>query len=123
MCYLTSQEELNIPSIKSNLKVFLPDYMIPTYFVRLKEMPLTLNGKIDGMALTNPENLELISGIQYVAPRNEIEEKLVKIWIEVLGIKKIGINDNFFELRGNSLTATKLISLMHKEFEIKIFYK
>ena len=118
--YLTSQEQLNIPNIKSNLKDFLPDYMIPSYFVQLEEMPLTPNGKIDRMSLPNPENLELISGIEYVTPRNEVEEKLAKIWIEVLGIEKIGVKDNFFELGGNSLTATKLISLIHKEFEVKI---
>jgi amino acid adenylation domain-containing protein len=118
--YLTSQEKLNISSIKLNLKDFLPDYMIPAYFVQLDNMPLTPNGKIDRMSLPNPENLELISGVEYVAPRNEVEEKLVKIWIEVLGIEKIGVTANFFESGGNSLSATKLISLIHKEFEVKI---
>jgi len=118
--YLISPEKLNIPKIKSNLKDYLPDYMIPAYFVQLEDMPLTPNGKIDRMSLPNPENIELILGTEYVSPRNEVEEKLVKIWIEVLGIEKVGVTANFFELGGNSLTATKLISLIHKEFEVKI---
>ncbi|WP_428229086.1 amino acid adenylation domain-containing protein [Flavobacterium sp.] len=118
--YIISSQELNISNIKSNLKDLLPDYMIPAYFMQLENLPLTPNGKIDRKALPNPENSLLISDIEYVAPRNEVEEKLAKIWIEVLRIERVGIKDNFFELGGNSLTATKLISLIHKEFEVKI---
>mgnify|MGYP001325421780 CR=1 FL=1 len=118
--YLTSQEELNISSIKSNLKQFLPDYMIPSHFIRLEEMSLTANGKIDRISLLNLQNQALISTVEYVAPSNEVQEKLVLIWEELLGIKKISIKANFFDLGGNSLSVTKLISLIHKEFDIKM---
>jgi amino acid adenylation domain-containing protein len=118
--YLTSEKELNVLSIKSTLKEFLPDYMIPSYFIRLEEMPLTPNGKIDRKSLPDPKNLELFSSTEYVGSRNEVEEKLINIWTEVLSLKKISVKDNFFELGGNSLTAIKLISLIHKEFEVKI---
>ena len=79
--------------------------MIPSYFIQLDKMPLTPNGKIDRKAFPEPEG-NINTGIEYVAPRNEIEEKLVEIWKEVLGVETIGINDNFFELGGHSLKAT-----------------
>ncbi|OPD17560.1 phosphopantetheine-binding protein, partial [Clostridium botulinum] len=94
------------------------DYMIPTYFIQLEKMPLTANGKLDRKALPKP-NLD-ISLNEYEAPRNELEETLVKIWSEVLNVKKIGINDNFFDLGGHSLKATVLMSKIHKELNKEI---
>ncbi|WP_278335001.1 phosphopantetheine-binding protein, partial [Clostridium botulinum] len=81
-------------------------------------MPLTANGKLDRKALPKP-NLD-ISLNEYEAPRNELEETLVKIWSEVLNVKKIGINDNFFDLGGHSLKATVLMSKIHKELNKEI---
>jgi len=96
----------------------LPDYMIPSYFVRLEKIPLTSNGKVDRRALPEPE----IVVKEYIAPRNKIEERLVEIWSEVLGIdkEKISVDANFFELGGHSLKATILMSKIHKAFDIKI---
>lgn len=111
---------MDISAIKSKLREFLPDYMIPSFFIQLEEMPLTPNGKIDRKTLISLDELVLNSGLEYVSARNEVEEKLIKIWEEVLGIEKISMNDNFFELGGNSLSATKLISLIHKVFEVRI---
>ncbi|WP_117611361.1 non-ribosomal peptide synthetase, partial [Flavobacterium sp. Leaf82] len=118
--YLTSKEKLDVTDLKFRLKDFLPDYMIPAYFVQLQAMPLTPNGKIDRASLPNPDNLKITSSVEYEAPRDEVETKLVQIWSEVLNIETIGINDNFFELGGNSLSATRLISLIHKQFLVKI---
>jgi amino acid adenylation domain-containing protein len=120
VAYLTSQDELNIPDIKSYLKEILPEYMIPSYFIKLDGMPLTPNGKIDRKVLSHIENLVFTTNVEYVAPVNEIQEKLVNLWEQLLGIKKISIKANFFDLGGNSLSATRLISLIHKEFDIKI---
>ncbi|MBX4267624.1 FkbM family methyltransferase, partial [Clostridium estertheticum] len=77
------------------LKINLPEYMVPSCFIQLEKMPLTSNGKIDRKNL--PESTDnIVTGVEYAAPRNEIEEKLVKVWSEVLGIEKIGIDDDFF---------------------------
>ena len=97
--------------------------MLPSYFVQLDQLPLTPNGKIDKKALPDPEGLGLSSGVEYVAPRNETEEKLVQIWQEILGKENISIKDNFFELGGHSLKATSLTSQIHKQFEVKLALK
>ncbi|MCP4156494.1 MAG: non-ribosomal peptide synthetase, partial [bacterium] len=98
----------------------LPDYMLPTHYVKLKKMPLTSTGKIDRKALPQPANLE--TGKQYTPPRNETEKKLAKIWTQILGMpeNKIGIDMDFFHLGGHSLKATILIAHVHKEFEVEI---
>jgi tyrocidine synthetase-3 len=97
----------------------LPQYMVPSYFIRLEEMPLSPNGKVDRDALPGPD---LTANKEYIAPRHEMEEKLVKIWSAVLGIDRlaIGIDDNFFELGGHSLRAASLIAQIHKEFNKEI---
>jgi acyl carrier protein len=89
--------------VKEYLSRYLPDYMVPRVFIRLGEFPLTANGKVDRKALPNPFKEGLVRSKEYVAPRNETEEKLVVLWQEVLGIERIGINDNFFELGATSL--------------------
>ncbi|MGX5686870.1 amino acid adenylation domain-containing protein [Chryseobacterium cucumeris] len=118
--YLVSSLDLNGLNVKLRLKEFLPDYMIPAFYVQLENMPLTPNGKIDRGALPSPQNMELISAVEYIPARNKTEAKLIEIWMEVLGIQKVGVKDNFFELGGNSLNATRLIGLILKEFELKI---
>ncbi|MGD2085274.1 MAG: amino acid adenylation domain-containing protein [Candidatus Aminicenantes bacterium] len=113
-------ETLSISSfLQKYLSESLPAFMIPAYFVPLAEMPLTPNGKIDKKALPEPD-LKAEQG--YTAPRNQLEEKLIDIWSEVLGLKKniIGIHDSFLKLGGHSLKATILASKIHKEFNIKI---
>ncbi|NFC39301.1 amino acid adenylation domain-containing protein, partial [Clostridium botulinum] len=116
--YVVSKKSFDELNLKNYLKETLPDYMIPTYFIQLEKMPLTANGKLDRKALPKP-NLD-ISLNEYEAPRNELEETLVKIWSEVLNVKKIGINDNFFDLGGHSLKATVLMSKIHKELNKEI---
>jgi acyl carrier protein len=96
--------------------------MIPFYFVELESLPLTINGKVNRKALPEPE---IVAGADYIAPRNEIEERLVEIWSEVLDIEKdkISVRANFFELGGHSLKATILVSKIRRyyEREIKLF--
>jgi len=106
--------------LKPYLAQSLPEYMIPVFFVVMERIPLTSNGKVDRKALPDPLSDE--SSTAYTAPRNGVENKLVKLWSEVLGLsrKPIGIYDNFFELGGHSLKATVLIAKIHKEFEVKV---
>ncbi len=117
--YIVSDKELNISEVRKYLKNSLPEYMIPSYFVQLEVMPMTANGKIDRKALPKLEG-EINTGKEYEAARNEVEEKLVEVWEEVLGVKKISINDNFFDLGGHSLKATVLTAKMHKKVNVEI---
>src|SRR5262249_2915532 len=95
--------------VRSHLLRTLPDYMVPAVFISLAAIPLTPNGKVDRRALARME-VAVGSGRKYVAPGNETQKQLVRIWAEVLKLapEKIGINDNFFELGGHSLLATQL---------------
>ncbi|WBW96388.1 non-ribosomal peptide synthetase [Oceanirhabdus sp. W0125-5] len=116
--YVVSDKEISELNLRDYLKENLPDYMIPAYFVQLEKMPITTNGKLDRRALPEPD-LEIILS-EYEAPRNKVEEALSKIWSEVLGVDRIGINDNFFNLGGHSLKATILSNKIHQEFEMEI---
>jgi tyrocidine synthetase-3 len=116
VAYITAKTEQNTNEIRSHLKGILPEYMLPAYYVQLEELPLTSNGKIDKKSLPDPEGLGLTSGIAYVAPRNEIEEKLIMIWQEVLQRENIGIKDDFFALGGHSLKLIKMINQINKQF-------
>ena len=112
VAYYTSDtgSKLNEDSILSYLATRLPDYMIPTVMVHMDKLPLTANGKLDRKALPD---LELGSSTStYIAPRNELEIKLRDIFASVLGLKtdKVGINDDFFKLGGNSIMAIKLVN-------------
>ena len=100
------------------LKNKLPDYMIPSAFVKLDKIPLTKIGKIDLGSL--PEPVRIIPEEGYVEPGTAVEEILVKIWSEVLSLDRVGIHDNFFELGGHSLMATKVISRIRKAFKIDL---
>ncbi|WP_299315822.1 non-ribosomal peptide synthetase [uncultured Aquimarina sp.] len=113
--YLIDSAEINKQELKSNLRTYLPDYMIPDYFQVLDSFPLTPNGKIDKKALPEVKGKDIFRN-EYVAPSTKIEEQLVAIWEEVLIVNKIGVTDNFFELGGNSLKATVLINKINKTF-------
>ena len=93
----------------------LPDYMVPTYFVELDKMPLNTSGKIDRKALPVPDT-DLIISESYIAPRNETEKMLAKIWCDVLQLDKVGVTDDFFSVGGHSLNSIQLISKINKSF-------
>jgi natural product biosynthesis luciferase-like monooxygenase protein len=120
VAYIISKEQQNISELRLILKELLPHYMIPNHFVQLEELPLNANGKIDKRLLPDPEGMGLSKGVKYVAPRNEIEKRLVKIWEELLQIDHIGVFDDFFALGGHSLKATQLIIRVKEIFGIKI---
>lgn len=118
--YIVSDEDVIISDLRKHLSMQLPDYMVPSYFTQIERIPLTPNGKIARKELANiNENISLQT--KYEGPRNEVEERLIAIWQEVLGVKEnIGINDNFFELGGHSLKATSLVSRIHRELGVEI---
>jgi tyrocidine synthetase-3 len=110
---------LTVPDFRGYLSDRLPAAIIPSYFIRVEEIPLTSNGKVDRKALPEPE---ISTADSYVAPGDEIEKQLAEIWAEVLGIEelKIGIDDNFFELGGHSLLVTLLVLKIEQYFQVKI---
>ncbi|MEP0262580.1 amino acid adenylation domain-containing protein [Dokdonia sp.] len=116
--YLVCRTPIDKQQLRLSLSQELPDYMLPSYYVFIDEMPLTPNGKIDKEGLP-PVSIEDIIQREYVAPTNEIEERLVAIWKGVLGLEKIGITDNFFELGGNSLKATVLVNRINKAYNTR----
>ncbi|MCC9020710.1 non-ribosomal peptide synthetase, partial [Flavobacterium lipolyticum] len=120
VAYIVSNVEQNASDLRAYLKQSLPEYMLPSYFVQLEAIPLTTNGKIDKKSLPNPKGLRLMGCFEYVAPRNELEEDLVKIWEEVLQRDKIGILDDFYDLGLDSLKAMRLIALVHKKLNIDL---
>jgi amino acid adenylation domain-containing protein len=97
----------------------LPDYMVPSAFVRLEELPLTPNGKLDRAALPAPD-VTNESTREYVAPSSEIEQRLVEIWAEALGIEHVGVQDDFFELGGHSLLATQVIARIRSAYDVQL---
>jgi len=105
--------------LRGYLQQRLPDYMVPSFFVRLGAFPLTPNGKIDRKALPALEQIEQKTAEQ-VSPQSEIELHLVEIWQQVLGVRQVGIQDNFFELGGHSLIAIQLFNRIEKQFEIQL---
>ena len=111
--YVTVKDQLDpeIDTLRSYLSASLPDYMVPTAFVKLDAMPLTPNGKINRRALPDPDMS--LMGEEYVAPRNGIEQQLADIWCDVLKLEQVGIHDNFFHLGGHSLLAIQLASKIH----------
>jgi acyl carrier protein len=119
IAYYVSDSEIEITVLKVFLLQKLPDYMIPTYYEHLNSIPLTPNGKIDKNALPDPE---IKASNDYIAPLNEIEEKLVEIWSEVLKIEKeqISVDRSFFELGGHSLKAILIASKINEVFDVKI---
>ncbi|MEO8191048.1 MAG: amino acid adenylation domain-containing protein [Acidobacteriota bacterium] len=100
------------------MKARLPDYMVPSAFVALKWIPLTPNGKVDRNALPPPD--ETGSTREYVAPRTASEQRVVKTWLEVLKLERIGADDNFFDLGGHSLLLTQVVSRLRKVFNREV---
>ncbi len=107
--YVVSDNSLDASSLRGYLLKVLPEYMIPSYFIRVDKLPVTASGKIDRKSLFELEGT-IHTGKNYEPPRNELEEKIVELWQKVLEIEQIGINDSFFELGGHSIKAIQIVS-------------
>lgn len=120
--------EVNVSDLRSFLKETLPEYMVPGIFVKLDALPLTPNGKVDRRALPAPEGgVRPVMAVAYVAPQDELEETIAAIWQEVLGVERVGVEDSFFDLGGNSLlmarTQSKLATSLQQEISILDLFK
>jgi acyl carrier protein len=104
---------------KSRLKQHLPDYMVPAGLVFLEKLPLTPNGKVDKKALPEPAVDDFVS-TDYVGARNDTEQVLVDIWQDVLGVERVGIYDDFFDLGGHSLLINKVAGRLKQKIGIEL---
>ncbi|GGG20397.1 hypothetical protein GCM10011344_21320 [Dokdonia pacifica] len=119
VAYMVCESLVDKEQLRASLKTKLPDYMLPSYFVVLDEMPLTSNGKIATKLLPEVTEKDIVRK-KYIAPSTALEIQLVEIWQHILGIETIGITDDFFELGGHSLKASKLLSDYQKFCNVKI---
>ena len=110
--YVVMQEGVVLTSneLRTYLKNKLPDYMVPSVIVKLEQMPLNANGKIDRMSLPAPDQSRHASSLLYQQPRSPIEELLEAIWCDVLAVTSVGVTENFFDIGGHSLLATQVIN-------------
>ena len=113
VAYYTADATLDIATLRAHVQGRLPDYMVPSAYVWLAQLPLTANGKLDRKALPAPDQAALISR-GYDAPQGEVESLLAQIWQDVLKLERVGRHDHFFELGGHSLLAVSLIERMRQ---------
>ncbi len=99
-----------ITQLRELAAAYLPEYMRPMYYTVLEKMPLNVNGKIDRKALPEPQRDVLSDDTNFIAPQTPIEKTLATLWMEVLKLKKISLNDNFFQIGGDSILAIQLVS-------------
>ncbi|MBI4587207.1 MAG: amino acid adenylation domain-containing protein [Candidatus Rokubacteria bacterium] len=106
--------------LRTFLKEHLPEYMVPSAFVFLSALPLTLTGKVDHRALPPPDWARPVRKGTFVAPRNSLEEGLAGIWADVLGLDRVGVHDDFFELGGHSLMTIQLMARLRDTFRVEL---
>ncbi len=122
VAYVVADNEVSTTQLREVLRERLPEYMVPAFFMTLDRLPLLSNGKIDRRQLlelaqqASPQQIAQ----EYVAPRTAAEEVLADLWTEVLGVERVGVNDDFFSLGGHSLLATQLLSRVQKIFRVEL---
>lgn len=107
----------SIDELRDRLREKLPEYMVPSAFVILDALPLTPNGKVDRRALPVPDNLRPELASTYQPPQSQIEQEIAKVWQTVLHLEKVGVNDNFFDLGGNSLLMVQVTNKLQAIFQ------
>ncbi|HLP58595.1 MAG TPA: beta-ketoacyl synthase N-terminal-like domain-containing protein, partial [Candidatus Deferrimicrobium sp.] len=110
--YIVSKEDLDLVSLKEYLLGYLPDYMIPARFIQIESIPFTARGKVDREALQSYETT-LNGELEYMAPGNDLEQRIAESWKEILKLEKVSIHDNFFERGGNSLDIIQLTNRLN----------
>ncbi len=118
--YYVSDTPLTTSDLRAYLNQHLPDFMLPSYFIRLESLPLTRNGKIDRAALPDPQSERPELASTYKAPDTPLETQLAAIWSKALQVGGIGVNDNFFELGGSSLPALQVIYQVNQRFGVEM---
>jgi amino acid adenylation domain-containing protein len=117
---MKGEQKTNVSEVRGFLQQLLPDYMIPSAFVFLQNMPISANGKLDRAALPLPDETRPTLQNQYESPNSQIEAALVEMWKSVLELQEIGVNDDFLDLGGDSVTAAQIVSRIHEAFDVQI---
>lgn len=117
VAYLVSQVEINYSQLRTYLIKRIPSYMVPDQFVQIEKIPLTSSGKVDKKLLAASKNQSLRSEKEIVSPVTNIEEKLLAIWMGLFPGKSISVLDDFFEIGGNSITASRLVARINSEYK------
>ncbi|WP_440115893.1 amino acid adenylation domain-containing protein [Paenibacillus sp. QZ-Y1] len=120
--YVVPRREWTAHELREHIRSRLPDYMVPSSFMEVKQIPLTPNGKVDKKALPEPDMGRQVEA-DYVAPTNEVERALAEIWQQVLQVEQVGIHDRFIELGGDSLKASMLLTRLQQEFGVEISFR
>jgi amino acid adenylation domain-containing protein len=107
-------------ALRAILRDRLPEHMVPGAFTVLPELPLTPNGKVDRRALARADGVSLAPEVPHVAPRTPAEETVARLWSELLGVERVGVHDNFFDLGGHSLLTTQLASRLRDAFQLEV---
>jgi acyl carrier protein len=118
VAYVVAEGAVGHDELREHIRRGLPEYMVPSLFVSLDEVPLTPNGKIDRKRLPAPSLSE--ESESYVAPRTETERAAADIWSQVLRVARVGVDDNFFALGGHSLLGMQLVSRVCEVFDIEL---
>ena len=122
VAYYTENNPIDKSHLSQFLETILPSYTIPGYFICIKKIPLTPNGKVDKNALPPIDSTSIIKN-EYLAPADAEERALIDIWEEVLGISPIGVNDDFFKLGGHSLMISQIINAIYRNLQRYVSYK
>jgi amino acid adenylation domain-containing protein/non-ribosomal peptide synthase protein (TIGR01720 family) len=120
VAYYVSEQPQNRQEMMAFLAGYLPEYMIPGFFIHLESFPLNSNGKIDRKALPQPQQLLEEQAKEMIAPRNKTEEAIAGIWCTILSKDAVSIQDNFFTLGGHSLAAAQVVSRVQEEMGVPI---
>ncbi|NUS62643.1 MAG: amino acid adenylation domain-containing protein, partial [Saccharothrix sp.] len=119
VAYFVPDKPTTASELRDHTAKVLPDHMVPAAFVALESMPLTVNGKLDRVALPAPER-DAVTSTEYVAPRTETEEAIAAIWAEVLDVGEIGVDDSFFALGGDSIRSLHITSRTKAAFGVDL---
>lgn len=121
VAYVVQQKEpqIRVKDLRDHVKNKLPDHMVPSHFVLLRELPRTPSGKVERNALPAPDQIQDLERVS-ANPRTPLEQMLVNIWADLLNVNEIGIHDNFFELGGHSLLAMQLLSRVRSSFQVEL---
>ncbi len=114
------QPALSITALRHALAEKLPGYMVPSAFIILDALPLLPNGKLDRQRLPYPDSSRPNLDTPFIVPETSVEQALAKIWAEVLNVNHVGAHDNFFDLGGHSLAATRIVSRVIKHFQVDL---
>ena len=115
VAYVVTNDEIDLDALRKGIEKRLPDFMVPSHFVRMEDFPRTVSGKVDKKQLPKPSNQRPALGILYREPVSELEKQMAALWGTLLNIERVGLDDNFFELGGNSLLAQKTVAALKQQ--------